>query len=167
MKKKSLFLLLTLFFSCFFPLSIASAVMPEENLYTGSSAYYICDLYKDDILILNLTHTTLGNFSMYLLNKRPLIDTILTESIVAEGLNIYYVASDTLIYYIQVYLSSNGPYTFILNVTRNGEDVQLIRYYIPYIPGFPLGFLVLMIFTGIGVSIFIWKRRIMKDSYIR
>ncbi|MFX1274041.1 MAG: hypothetical protein ACFFBP_08320 [Promethearchaeota archaeon] len=161
MKKKYTFILITFLITIFFPFSVVSANMPPENLYTNSSAFYVCALNKYDILTLNLTPSDTGSgvFSMYLLNERPLNDNLVSGTIVAEGLNIYYNATNRQIYYIKIHLAENGPDTFQLTVMVNGEFVQLVRYYIPQIPGFPLEFLLLSITIGFGLILYIIRKR--------
>lgn len=159
MKKNKTLIILALCFMGLSPLTVVSADILPENLYTGSSAFYVCALNQDDILTLNLTHTGIGNFSLYLLNARPIIDDINMGAIVAQGLDIYYNATNTQIYYVQVYLSDNGPDIFEITVRVNDVNIDLIRYYIPQIPGYPLEFLILSISIGFGFIYLIRKRK--------
>jgi len=160
MKKKFIIILITILSTCLFPLSGVKANLVTDNLFTGSSAYFVFDLEKNDILIANLTsYSDDAEFTMYLINSRPLDESLQTENIVAEGLNMSYNATNTQIYYLQIYLSVNGPATFQLNITKNGEDFSLIRYYIPQIPGFPLELLIITILGGFGTILFFWKQK--------
>ena len=160
MKKKTIIILITILSTCFFPLSGVKANLVTDNLFTGSSAYFVFDLEKSDILIANLTSfSDDAEFTMYLINSRPLDESLQIEHIVAEGLNMSYNATNEQIYYLQIYLSLNGPATFQLNITRNGEDFNVIRYYIPQIPGFPLEILIITMLGGFGAVLIFWKRK--------
>ena len=168
MKKKTIIILITILSTCLFPLSGVRANLITDNLFTGSSAYFVFDLEESDILIANLTSfNENAEFSMYLINSRPLDETLQTGNIVAEGLNMSYNATEEKIYYLQIYLSVNGPATFQLNITRNGENFDIIRYYIPQIPGFPMEFLIITMLGGFGIVVFIWKRKKRYDFKVK
>ena len=160
MKKKTIIILISILSTCLFPLSVVKANTVTDNLFTGGSAYFVFDLEQYDILIANLTSfNENAEFSMFLINSRPLDESLQTEHVVAEGLNMSYNATIGQIYYLKIYLSANGPATFQLIITRNGENFDVIRYYIPQIPGFPLEFLIISMLGGFGIVIFIWKRK--------
>ena len=160
MKKKTIIILVAILSTCLFPLSGVKANTVTDNLFSGSSAYFVFNLEQSDLLIANLTSfSDDAEFTMYLINTRPLDESLQTDHIVTEGLNMSYNATNGQIYYLQIYLSANGPATFQLIITRNGENFDLIRYYIPQIPGFPLEFLIITMLGGFGMVIFIWKRK--------
>lgn len=149
------FTLLMLFSAMLFPITTIMADESPENLYTGNSAHYLCSLNQDEQIIINLTlFGGTGNFSMYLLNSRPQSDNTNMAAVVGSGLNISYNATNTQIYYVQVKLVADGPAVFELLC-----NVDLTRYFILQIPGFPFEFLIVCIGIGFGLVFLIRKRR--------
>ena len=158
MKYKKL-LLLALLSSILLPFTFSSADTHDENLYTGNSAFYLCALDEGETLTLNLTRLgTQGNFSMYLLNARPLSETTDMTAKVGtyynNGMDIYYNATKSAIYYVQIILTDNGPAVFQIV-----SNMTLIRYYIPQIPGFPLEIVAISIAVGFGMIYVVRKRK--------
>ena len=155
--KSKIFPIIVLSAFILLPITLVAADEPAENLYTGNSLYYLCSLNEDEIITLNLTTHGAGNFSMYLLDSRPIRDNTDMTAVVSSGLNITYNATNSQIYYIQVKLNADGPAVFTLLCNKDLE-----RYFIPQIPGFPLELIV--VFSGIGIifAYFIIKKRKIK-----
>ena len=71
---------------------------------------------------------------------------------------IHYTANDTIIYYIEIVLVGGGPDTFTLS-----SNLDLTRYYLPIIPGYQIGFLILSLIITSSLIIF-FKKRITKKN---
>lgn len=137
----------------------ADVSIPPESLETGNTAFYLCAVNQSQTLEVNLTHTGVGNFEIYLLNKRPMGTDIDIYTIVDEddssNPSILYTALEDKIYYVQINLISSGPDIFSLSSSH-----QLIRYYLPQIPGFPLEVVFLSLISGVGLVYILYKRKI-------
>ena len=139
----------------------ADVTIPPESLETGNTAFYLCAVNQSQTLEVNLTRSGTGNFEIYLLNKRPFGNDIDIYAIVDEddSINpaILYTAVEDKIYYVQINLVSNGPDIFSLSSSHN-----LIRYYLPQIPGYPLEYIIISIISGFGL-IYLFKKRNIKE----
>ena len=139
----------------------ADVTIPPESLETGNTAFFLCAVNQSQTLEVNLSRTGFGNFEMYLLNQRPWRTDIDISSIVdsdtSDNPSISHTASEDKIYYIQIKLVSDGPDIFTLSSSHN-----LIRYYLPQIPGFPLELVFIFLISGIGVVYIFYKRKIRK-----
>ena len=137
----------------------ADVIMPPESLETGNTAFYLCAVNTSQTLELNLTHDGIGNFTMYLLYNRPLNTNMEEHYILRQALNdepsIIYTAPEDKIYYLQVNLVSGGPDIYTISSSH-----QLIRYYLPQIPGFPLEFIFISLISGFGLVYFAYKRKV-------
>ena len=137
----------------------ADVTIPPESLETGNTAFYLCAVNQSQTLEVNLTRSGSGNFEMYLLNGRPistdkdLYDPV--DSDTGDNPTVSYTAPEDKIYYIQINLVSNGPDIFILSSSHD-----LVRYYLPQIPGYPLELVFMFLVSGIGVFYVIYKRKI-------
>jgi len=160
MKYKKILLLLVLLLPVVSVINVrAEVTVPPESLETGNTAFFLCAVDQSQTLEVNLTPSESGNFEMYLLNKRPLSTDIDTYSIVdqddSSNPSVSYTAPEDKIYYIQINLVSNGPDIFTLSSSHD-----LIRYYLPQIPGYPLELVFMFLVSGIGVVYVIYKRKI-------
>ena len=139
----------------------ADVTIPPESLETGNTAFFLCAVNQSQTLEVNLTRTGFGNFEMFLLSKRPSGTDIeayfLVDSDTSDNPSISHTAPEDKIYYIQINLVSSGPDIFTLSSTHN-----LIRYYLPQIPGFPLQLVFIFLISGIGVVYALYKRKIRK-----
>jgi hypothetical protein len=139
----------------------ADVTIPPESLETGNTAFFLCAVNQSQTLEVNLTRTGIGNFEIYLLSKRPMGTDIelyfLEDSDTSDNPSILYTAPEDKIYYIQINLVSGGPDIFTLSSTHN-----LIRYYLPQIPGFPLEQVFFFLISGIGIVYIFHKRRMKK-----
>ncbi|MFX1390969.1 MAG: Loki-CTERM sorting domain-containing protein [Promethearchaeota archaeon] len=123
-------------------------------------------------LEVSLVHDGSGNFTLFLFNQRPSgsnlnSDNTLNSNIfnnpptVAYSLDdnpdINYTAPEDKIYYIEVILVSGGPDTFTLTANKD-----LTRYYLPLIPGFHIGFLLISIICALGVIFLLHRKKISK-----
>ena len=129
--------------------------------------FFLVDIDIDENIELNVTHVESGNFTLFLLNKRPtqsyvksdntLSDKIFSAS-VAYSLDdnpyINYTAPVEKIYYIEIILISGGPDTFTLTSTKD-----LTRYYLPQIPGYQLPILIFSLIFALGLIIVLYKRK--------
>ena len=139
----------------------ADVTIPPESLETGNTAFFLCAVNQSQILEVNLTRTGIGNFEIYLLRKRPSGTDVeayfLVDSDTGDNPSISYTAPEDKIYYLQIDLVSDGPDIFTLSSTHN-----LIRYYLPQIPGFPLELVFVFLISGVGLILIIHKRKTKK-----
>ena len=159
MKYKKILLLVIVLLPLISTTSVrADYAVPPESLETGNTAFYLCAVNTSQTLEINLTHTV-GSFEVYLFNKRPLNTDIDSYSLVDEddGDNptISYTVPEDKIYYLQINLVNSGPAVFSISSSHN-----LVRYYLPQIPGFPLEFVFLSLVSGVGLIYIIYKRKI-------
>ncbi len=137
----------------------ADVTIPPESLETGNTAFFLCAVNQSQTLEVNLTRNGIGNFEMYLLKQRPMSTNIessfLVDSDTGDNPSVSYTTSINKIYYVQINLVSSGPDIFTLSSTHN-----LIRYYLPQIPGFPLELIIVSIMSGFGLVYVLYKRKI-------
>ena len=160
MKYKKILLLIVLLLPLISVTNVrADVTIPPESLETGNTAFYLCAVEQSQTIEVNLTRSGSGNFEMYLLSRRPLGTDIDTYAIVDEDDStnpaLLYTAAEDKIYYIQINLVSNGPDLFTLSSSHD-----LIRYYLPQIPGFPLELVFVFLISGIGLVYVLYKRRL-------
>jgi len=160
MKYKKILLLLVLLLPLISTTNVrADVTIPPESLETGNTAFFLCAVNQSQSLEVNLSRTGFGNFELYLLNQRPWRTDIDISSIVdsdtSDNPSISHTATEDKIYYIQIKLVSSGPDIFTLSSTHN-----LIRYYLPQIPGFPLELVFLSLISGVGLVYVLYKRKI-------
>ena len=159
MKYKKILLLVIVLLPVISTTSVrADYAVPPESLETGNTAFYLCAANTSQTLEINLTHTV-GSFEVYLFNKRPLNTDIDTYSLVddddSDNPTISYTVPEDKIYYLQINLVNSGPAVFSISSSHN-----LVRYYLPQIPGFPLEFVFLSLVSGVGLIYIIYKRKI-------
>lgn len=147
------------------PATLARADAQPENLYTGSSAFYVFSLEANSTVQISLNHSGNGDFKLYLLIAAPTSEQINENSSAIIGdysfdrLQVVYTTNYTRMFFVQVKLVSNGPDVFWLTSTRDGDTLELTRYYLPQIPGFPIEILILTSFGSIGVLYLLKKRK--------
>ncbi len=143
-----------------------------DNINDGISVYFLVHLEDDENIVINVTHIDEGNFNLFLYDERPTesfinLDNSLNPEIFAVAIiyslednpYINYTASESKIYYIELILLENGPDTFFFYCSND----ELTRYYLPIIPGYQMGFLILsLIITSILIIFF--KTRITKKN---
>ena len=140
-----------------------------DNLNDGISVYFLVHLGADENIVINVTHTGEGNFSLFLYDRRPTesfisLDNTLNPDIFNIAINysvednpyINYTVSESKIYYIELILIENGPDTFFFYCNNDG----LTRYYLPIIPGYRIGFLILMLIITSSIIILVKKKSI-------
>jgi hypothetical protein len=160
MKYKKILLLMVLLLPLISVTNVrADVTIPPESLETGNTAFFLCAVNQSQTLEVNLTHTGIGNFEMFLLSKRPSGTDIeayfLVDSDTGDNPKLSYTAPEDKIYYVQINLVSSGPDIFTLSSTHN-----LIRYYLPQIPGFPLELVFVFLLSGVGLVYVLYKRKI-------
>lgn len=166
-KKLSLISLILLFS---FPIANALAFVHIDRLNNSGSIFFLANLKPGETIQISLKPNGGGKFGIFLFNERPTdtnvnIDRTLNQKIfknaVAYSLSanptIAYKAPKETIYYVQVILISNGPDDFILTCNK-----ELSRYYLPQIPGFPVGFLTISFFIGMGLVLLLYRRKMIK-----
>jgi len=161
-----------LLFLLLIPMTNAMAFTYIDNIKDGDYTFFLINLQIDDNLELNVTHTGMGNFTLFLFNIRPeqtyvnndgTLNLIIFNNppTVAYSLDdnpyIYYTATEPKIYYIEVILVNSGPDTFTLTSNKD-----LTRYYLPVIPGFPLEFLIISLSFAIAIVILLYKKKLRK-----
>ena len=155
------------------PIPNTTAYEFQDKVSDTNSLFFLValDKDKDNNLLVSITHEGEGNFNMFLFNFRPNktnvnIDRTFNNEIFGAAL--VYDGSDTpeinythsedksLIYYLQVVLLDGGPDFFTLQC-----NLDLVRYYLPSLPGFSIEIMMLSLMISIAVIvIFIKKRRI-------
>ena len=144
-----------------------------DNINDGISVYFLVHLEIDENIEINVTHNGNGNFALFLYDVRPTesfinIDKSLNPDIfdiaiiysIVDNPYINYTASESKIYYIELILIENGPDTFFFYCSNDG----LTRYYLPTIPGYQIGFLILTLILTSSLII-IFKKKIIKKNY--
>ena len=144
-----------------------------DNINDGISVYFLVSLEADENIIINVTHTGEGNFTLFLYDSRPTesflnLDNSLNSDIFDVAISysiddnpyINYTVSEDKIYYIELILIENGPDTFFFYCNND----ELTRYYLPIIPGFQIDLLVLtLILTSSLIMLF--KKKFIKKNY--
>jgi len=144
-----------------------------DNINDGISVYFLVYLEADENIEINVTHSDDGNFNLFLYDRRPTesfinIDNSLNPDIFDVAINysvednpyINYTALLSKIYYIELILIENGPDTFFFYCNND----ELTRYYLPIIPGYQIGLLILTI-TMTSSLIILFKKRITKKNF--
>ena len=152
----------------------------QFQLEQSTARYYVTTLDEDDSWVLNCTAVFEGVFYLFIFDERPTSDYFdedgslnseITDVAVAynntpseifsESLNdtisavsLEFKASESKMYYLEIACVDGGPDTFMLN-----SSAEIQPYFIPFIPGFPVG--ITIVFSGmtICVLIFIQKRK--------
>jgi len=144
-----------------------------DNINDGISVYFLVHLEPGENIEINVTHSRDGNFTLFLYDSRPTdsfinIDNSLNPSIFDFAINyslddnpyINYTVSESKIYYIELILIENGPDTFFFYCNND----ELTRYYLPIIPGYQIGFLILTLILTSSLII-LFKKKIRKKNY--
>ncbi len=144
----------------------------RDKINYGASIFFLVSLNKSDLLEIALipfgAENFTGNFTLFLFNERPeenhvnqdftLDPEIFDKAIyydLGEKPYLNFTADEELIYYIQIVLLDEGPDTFTLESNRD-----LIRYYLPQIPGYPLSSIALICSLSALVWIMILSRKL-------
>lgn len=141
-----------------------------DNINDGISVYFLVSLETDENIIINVTHTGEGNFTLFLYDSRPTesflnLDNSLNSDIFDVAISysiddnpyINYTVSEDKIYYIELILIENGPDTFFFYCNND----ELTRYYLPIIPGFQIDLLVLTLILTSSLII-LFKKKFIK-----
>lgn len=144
-----------------------------DNINDGISVYFLVHLEPGENIEINVTHNDDGNFTLFLYDSRPTesfinIDNSLNPNIFDVAINysldnnpyINYTVSESKIYYIELILIENGPDTFFFYCNND----ELTRYYLPIIPGYQIGLLILTLILTSSLII-LFKKKIMKNNY--
>ncbi|MBY8988888.1 MAG: hypothetical protein KGD61_10575 [Candidatus Lokiarchaeota archaeon] len=144
-----------------------------DNINDGISVYFLVHLEPSENIEINVTHNGNGNFTLFLYDNRPtesflnldnslkpdIFDVAISYSI-EDNPYINYTVSASKIYYIELILIENGPDTFFFYCNND----ELTRYYLPIIPGYQIGFLILTLILTSSLII-LFKKKIMKKNY--
>lgn len=141
-----------------------------DNINDGISVYFLVSLETDENIIINVTHTGEGNFTLFLYDSCPTesflnLDNSLNSDIFDVAISysiddnpyINYTVSEDKIYYIELILIENGPDTFFFYCNND----ELTRYYLPIIPGFQIDLLVLTLILTSSLII-LFKKKFIK-----
>jgi hypothetical protein len=144
-----------------------------DNINDGISVYFLVYLESGENIEINVTHNGNGNFTLFLYDRRPTesfikIDKSLNPNIFNVAINysiddnpyINYTISESKIYYIELILIENGPDTFFFYCNND----ELTRYYLPIIPGYQIGFLILTLILTTSLII-LFKKKFVKKNY--
>ncbi|MHA2287213.1 MAG: Loki-CTERM sorting domain-containing protein [Promethearchaeota archaeon] len=143
-----------------------------DNINDGISVYFLVSLEVDDNIIINVTHTDDGNFTLFLYDLRPtesflnldnslnpdIFDIAITYSI-EDSPYINYTVTESKIYYIELILLENGPDTFFFFCNND----ELTRYYLPIIPGYQIGFMILSLIIASSIIINFKKKALIRQ----
>ena len=144
-----------------------------DNINDGISVYFLVHLEPGENIEINVTHNGGGNFTLFLYDSRPTesfinIDKSLNPNIFDVAINyslednpyINYTVEKSKIYYIELILIENGPDTFFFYCNND----ELTRYYLPIIPGYQIGFLILTLILT-STLIILFNKKIRKKTY--
>lgn len=179
MKTKKIYLVGVLVF-LFFPLASLQTVNAAPNyiyeepqeIDRGAPLFFLFTLNKSESIHVQISDQNSCNYSILLFNSRPtrthvnpdgsLDSSVLSSSslmayniTVDPHLNFTATSlSDPKMYYIEVILLNASSDLFYIYSTKS-----LSRYYIPQIPGFPMGLTIIGTFIGSVVLFMIIKRK--------
>ncbi|MFW9897312.1 MAG: Loki-CTERM sorting domain-containing protein, partial [Candidatus Thorarchaeota archaeon] len=132
--------------------------------------FFLFDLEVGNNTEISVTRNDNGNFTLFLFNKRPIEayvkgDKTLDNRIFSNVINyslidnpyLNFTAPETKVYYIEIILAGGGPDSYTLNCDRD-----LTRYYLPIIPGYPIGTIIILSVTVVGILILLYKKKILK-----
>ncbi len=139
--------------------------IPEEFvIQQDGNRMYVSDLQLNETWYLNCTSKYQGIFYLYLYNARPESENYLHDhtdypelggALVAYNetpteifsvklnetvhtITLEYTAPADALYYLELKLVEGGPDTFVLESNANDGFHEIQAYYIPFIPGYPL-----------------------------
>ncbi|MFW9989960.1 MAG: hypothetical protein ACFFC3_15030 [Candidatus Odinarchaeota archaeon] len=182
MNIKKIFVSLFLIF-LLVPITYARAFTYIDNFKDGDYIFFLIDLEEGSHLELNVTRWGSGNFTIFLFDSRPsdsyinednsLKPIIFTQSKTVnysldDNPYIFHTANKTNIYYIEIILFTGGPDAFTFTYMRyyanyTENPAELIRYYLPIIPGFQIEYILISLVITVGITyIFFSKKKIRK-----
>ncbi len=172
MNRKKIFLICILFF-LLFPITNSVAFTHVDYIKDGNYLFFLFDLNASENIEFTVTPEDSGNFTLFLFNRRPIQsfvknDKTLNEKIFSHPATVAYSLDDNpyinytapvdKVYYIEIILLDGGPDTFTLTCEKD-----LIRYYLPIIPGFQIRFIILALIFSIGlIGLVLYKKRRIK-----
>ena len=165
MMKRKLLLLSMLVLFVFIPTK-THAFDHIDDINNGISVFFLVGLNGSETIEINVTHTGSGNFELFLFDARPVdsyinIDNTINPEIYNQAINysiddnpyINYTVTSYQIYYVQLVLLENGPDTFFLYC-----NYELVRYYLPSIPGYNMEFILLTLATTLTIFLIFRKK---------
>ncbi|MFW9772925.1 MAG: hypothetical protein ACFFEO_12275 [Candidatus Thorarchaeota archaeon] len=171
MKKKILILPFSILILCILLPSVG-AYQYSDNINEGISVFFLTALDEGETIEINVTHSGIGNFTLFLFDQRPMdsyinLDKTLNREIFNLAINysleenpyLLYNATLSKIYYFQIILLDQGPDTYFIY-----SDKELTRYYLPIIPGYYLFLILAFITIIIGALVFKIKKVILNIS---
>lgn len=144
---------------------------PQE-IDKGAPLFFLFTLNKSESIHIQISSQNSGNYSVLLFNSRPTsthvnpdgsLDTSVLSTTTLVGYNISvdphlnFTApslQEPKMYYIEIILLNTSSDLFFLYSTKS-----LSRYYIPQIPGFPIGLTIIGVFIGSIIFFMILKRK--------
>jgi hypothetical protein len=165
------------------PAPSATLYSEQFRLEQNNIRYYVTALNASQVWEINLTSVYHGIFHLFLFDSRPqkeylgengaLDSSVYTDSVAYNNtpvvipsktiendtinfVSLSYTASNDSLYYLMVALvGGTAPDTFILT-----SNSQVQAYFIPFLPGYPLEWIIVSSMLGFGVVII--KKRIFK-----
>ena len=173
MNYKKIILFCSLFFLVV-PIINVKAFTYTDYINNGNYAFFLFDLGAGNNTEISVTHNDNGNFTLFLFDRRPIDsyvkgDKTLDNRIFGNVINyslidspyINFTAAQTKIYYIEIVLVGGGPDTYNLTCT-----VDLTRYYLPIIPGYPIEIIITSSLAAMGVVVLLlYKKKRVKSNF--
>jgi hypothetical protein len=163
-----------LFCSLFFlivPIINVKAFTYVDYIKNGNYAFFLFDLGAGNSTEISVTHDAIGNFTLFLFDKRPIesyvkndksLDNRIFNNVINSSLGdspyLNFTSPQNKIYYIEVILVGGGPDTYNLTCTKD-----LTRYYLPIIPGFHTELLLFSSILSVGLILILYKKKIRKN----
>ncbi|MHA1845620.1 MAG: hypothetical protein ACTSWE_15285 [Promethearchaeota archaeon] len=154
------------------PISTVTAYENVEKISESTSAFFLVNLNKGELLEIKVESLEEGVFGLFLFDERPeetyvnfdgtLNNEIFDKTIlydIGKEPKLVYITENTQIYYIQLILLENGPDTYIL--TSNKE---LSRYYLPQLPGYSVPVLLISVISVMILLMMKFKKKIFMDG---
>ena len=144
----------------------------QDRINEGISAFFLIDLEKNDDLKVELEPDSEGNFTLFLSDERPQQTYVRTDQTfddeIFEKAEVYdlsktpelnYTAKEEKIFYIQIVLIENGPDYYSLEANK-----ELVRYYLPQVPGYPIEFILISSLLIIGAIVYLVHTKMIRRS---
>lgn len=132
----------------------------------SESKFYLVSLEANQTLSVNVTSRKGGNFNLYLYNFRPSdsaphpelnspqVSCVVYDETANANASISFTSLGNRVYYLQVVLATPDPDTFFLDANK-----ELTPYFIPFLPGFPVGPLIVAILLAGGLEFAVVRKR--------
>lgn len=168
-RKKTFFVLAFIMF--FIPVQNSIAASEpfqfQDKINDTTSIFFLVALDVNQTIQVNVSQEGGGYFYLFLFDFRPNttnvnVDKTFNDDIFAvakvydipSNPSVFYNATENKIHYIQVVLLKGGPDFFTLT-----SDTELVRFYLPSLPGYSCDLLILSLLCSTGLSIIFLRRK--------